>query len=477
MENVSLVSPTFSWVRGKCVGKGSFGTVSLGVSQPDGRVFAVKSVDRKMGLSNQLEALENEIRILRLVSSPYVVGFLGDDITCETSMTSYRNLHMEYLPGGTVNDLPYRYGGKGDDVDERFVRYCTWCVVNALKCVHSRGIVHCDVKGENILVGSNSSIAKLADFGSAIKISGDTRRDVIVPRGSPLWMAPEVIRQESQGPESDVWSLGCTVIEMITGNPAWEDHGINTLSLIGYSDTLPEFPTQLSEIGCDFLEKCLRSDPSRRWNCDQLLQHPFLSSASPNIKVSDSSPRCVLDWINSGFEEEEEEDEIGFDFENSAKERIGKLASSLEVKWESEGWVEIRSLASETEPETGEGEGTILEYQGFLWTEEEIELGTTPEYSDSLTPKTERANSEIRSSGGTSPSGASVCDQSKCEVRREAGSSCPHGSQKRVKLMAWKRGIRINSFCNLLVLSNYYYTLPNPLNKLRFFFKLCKYDS
>ncbi|PRQ34557.1 putative mitogen-activated protein kinase kinase kinase STE-STE11 family [Rosa chinensis] len=182
-------------------------------------------------------------------------------------------------------------------------------------------------------------------------MSGDGCRGRISPRGSPLWMAPEVISGEYQGPESDVWSLGCTVIEMVTGKPAWEDEGMETLSRIGLSGGLPEFPTRLSETGRDFLDKCLRRDPEERWSCDQLLQHPFLASVSPNA-AADSSPRCVLDWVNSEFEDDEyENDEESCSIhEDSAKERIGKLASNSGVDWElSDGWTVVRGAVEVVE--------------------------------------------------------------------------------------------------------------------------------
>ncbi|XP_059430742.1 mitogen-activated protein kinase kinase kinase 17-like [Corylus avellana] len=422
-----------SWVRGKCVGKGSFGTVTLGVNVPDGAVFAVKSVDRNSGLPGHVEALENEIRILRSLSSPYVVGFLGDDVTYESPTTSFRNLHMEYLPAGTVAKrcVP--------DVDERTVRSYTWCVVSALKYVHSRSIVHCDVKGRNILVGPSLNSAKLADFGSAIESSWETRGVPIVPRGSPLWMAPEVIRREFQGPESDVWSLGCTVIEMVTGKPAWEDHGADTLSRIGFSDDLPEFPARLSELGRDFLEKCLRRDPKKRWSCDQLLQHPFLSSSAfPNSVVIDSSPRCVLDWVNSEFEEYGSEengpspncDSDSQSYETSARDRIGKLATTAWKNWESDGWVEVRALACDTVAAGGscsgdEGEGTSTEDPEMMRTGEETagtSARTSLEYSNSggwllLVIRLKDSNNNFQCDSGFG-----------CACR--AGSPCRCGTQK-----------------------------------------------
>ncbi|KDO66938.1 hypothetical protein CISIN_1g0427461mg, partial [Citrus sinensis] len=283
--------------------------------------------------------------------------YLGDDVSYEapTTSSSCRNLHLEYLPGGTVSDLATTLNAYADEIT---LRSHTYCIVSALKYLHSRNIVHCDVKGKNVLVGPNSSFVKLADFGAAGEATvSDTRGVKIQPRGSPLWMAPEVVRGECQGPESDVWSLGCTIIEMVTGKPAWEDFGANTLSRIGFSDELPRFPTQSSELGRDFLDKCLRREPGERWSCDQLLKHPFLQSVSPSDAntVAESSPRCVLDWVNSEFEEEGTSDDEKL--EASARERMGKLAGSSGAIWEPNGWVAVRG----GDDEVVEG-GTRREY-------------------------------------------------------------------------------------------------------------------
>ena len=123
----SSQSPTASWIRGKCIGRGAFGSVSIGVDKSDGGVFAVKSVDLAACHPSQAEAIENEIRILRSLSSPYVVKYLNDDYTAPC-----RNLHVEYLPGGTAAEY-------ADDVDESVIQSRTWCVASALKYIHSSG--------------------------------------------------------------------------------------------------------------------------------------------------------------------------------------------------------------------------------------------------------------------------------------------------------------------------------------------------
>ncbi|KAF1869145.1 hypothetical protein Lal_00048426 [Lupinus albus] len=377
-----------SWVRGKCIGKGAFGTVDIAVDKSNGQVFAVKSVDLKTGLPGQIEALENEIKILRQMNSPHVINILGDDITCEGT-TSYQNLHLEYMPGGTVGDMDHA------DVDELLVRRYARCLVHALRHVHERGFVHCDVKGRNVLLAGEGSVAKLADFGSAVEFTGG---DHVLPRGSPMWMAPEVIRREYQGPESDVWSLGCTVIEMVTGRMPWEDDGFDTLSRIGFSGELPEFPAELSELGCDFLEKCLRRERKERWSCDQLLQHPFLVMDSSN-NVTESSPRCVLDWFDSEFtESEEEEKELDSESENSAKGRISKLATGVRVNWEIEGWVEVRAIMSPEVELSTTMEG--CEDEKEIGADREIgNVGSGLEYSDSGGLGNGRVKREMRRNG------------------------------------------------------------------------------
>ncbi|XP_057789897.1 mitogen-activated protein kinase kinase kinase 18-like [Salvia miltiorrhiza] len=333
-----------SWLRGSCIGRGAYGTVSAAVDTATGHVFAVKSVDLGTASPSQVEALESEITILRSLSSPFIVKYLGDDTTTEGSPA--RNLHMEYLPAGTAADLA--------DPGEDDVASYAWCLVSALSYLHSRGIVHCDVKGRNVLLGPSPGSAKLADLGSAMYAS--TAGGGVAARGSPLWMAPEAIRGERQGPESDVWSLGCTVIEMLTGKPAWD----GSVCRIGYSDELPLFPTGLSAAGADFLEKCLRRDYARRWSCDQLLQHPFIAMGSRKDVADHWSPRCVLDCFSCDFHEEEQENDDD-DGEIVGLERIGGLVSGAGENWESDGWLLVREQS-----DGGGGGGICSEYSDWV---------------------------------------------------------------------------------------------------------------
>ncbi|KAI4994667.1 hypothetical protein ZWY2020_034308 [Hordeum vulgare] len=326
------------WTRGKCIGKGAFGTVHLAVHRATGRAFAVKSVDAKGGApaAAAMACLETEIRILRRLCSPYVVAYLGDDATAAS-----RNLHMELVSGGCAADA----GGLGERAARRVLRR----VAAALHYLHDvAGVVHGDVKGRNVLVGGGGAGyggSKLADFGAARLVSEPAPRG---PRGTPAWMAPEVARGGASTPPSDVWSLGCTAVELLTGKRPWSEIGgaleVGELLLhIGYGGKRPELPARLSEACNDFLDKCLRRDAGERWSCEQLLRHPFLTADPHDAGEPSPSPRAVLDWAAASdsdtdassdcHPEADIEDEVII--MASAKARIAELASDTPRP----GWV------------------------------------------------------------------------------------------------------------------------------------------
>lgn len=345
------------WLRGKCIGKGAFGTVHLAVDRATGQAFAVKSVDAKAAPAAALACLETEITILRRLSSPYVVAHLGDGATAST-----RDLHMELLPGGTAAEAAATKGGLG----ERAARGVLSRVVAALRYLHDdAGVVHGDVKGRNVLLGCDADEccgggAKLADFGAARMLaSDDVSRG---PRGTPAWMAPEVARGGAATPASDVWSLGCTALELLTGKRPWSELGGavaevgELLFLIGFGGTRPAVPAHLSDACRDFIDKCLRRDAGQRWTCDQLLRHPFLSSDAAHDGAGEPSPypspRAVLDWaavsdsdsealVDDELEEPEAEEAMA-----RAKGRVAELAASngpraawgTSATWEADTW-------------------------------------------------------------------------------------------------------------------------------------------
>ena len=209
--------------------------------------------------------------------------------------------------------------------------------MEGLANLHVQGIIHCDIKGQNLLISSSS--VKIADFGLARKLSDDVGIDSTLPskidargtsrsssdfKGTPFWMAPEALQGVEQSFPSDIWSLGCTVVEMCQGCPPWVNlplSFVSVISKIACSDENPPLPEDLSEEGKDFLDKCFQRDPRKRWTASQLLHHPFLkvppaANDAPGLCLytSPPSPRSTLDSgvLSGSLSMDSEDDEDGF---------------------------------------------------------------------------------------------------------------------------------------------------------------------
>lgn len=302
------------WLRGSPLGAGSFGTVSLAFNLDDRSLFAVKSAPYSP--SPQLLSLQNEHRILGSLNSPHIVRCLGADVAFCGNFP-WLNLFLEYMQGGSIADLIKVSGGR---IDETLARAYTRAILEGLCYLHKQGVVHSDIKGQNILLGAGGE-AKIADFGAAKRI---TLQNEISPslnlRGTPLWMAPEVLQGVEQGTPADIWSLGCTLVEMLQGRPPWgcskenltgSDMASLLIKIARTHENPPLVDISLSTEAKDFLDKCFQRDPNERFTAEQLLTHPFVmikEIGARNRIARQPSPRSTLDFyeeISDGESEPE----------------------------------------------------------------------------------------------------------------------------------------------------------------------------
>ncbi|KAG0529566.1 hypothetical protein BDA96_05G109600 [Sorghum bicolor] len=264
-----LPSRSLQWKKGKLLGSGTFGQVYMGFNSEGGQMCAIKEVKVISDDSNSKECLRQlnqEIMLLRELSHPNIVQYYGSDLCNETL-----SVYLEYVSGGSIHKLLQEYGPFGEAV----LRNYTAQILSGLAYLHGRNTVHRDIKGANILVDPNGDI-KLADFGMAKHISAYT--SIKSFKGSPYWMAPEVIMNSNGYSLSvDIWSLGCTILEMATAKPPWSQYeGVAAIFKIGNSKDIPDIPDHLSSEAKSFLKLCLQRDPAARPTAAQLMDHPFV---------------------------------------------------------------------------------------------------------------------------------------------------------------------------------------------------------
>jgi mitogen-activated protein kinase kinase kinase len=190
---------------------------------------------------------------------------------------------VEYCPGSLERIL-----SQGRIQDEEILKKYTHHILRGLDYLHSHEIVHHDVKPSNILFDPEGVI-KLVDFGAAeLK-----PRNQVVPSekggfvliGTARFLSPEAVRNERKAPiySHDIWALGCTLLQMATGNPPWDDFDNDwaVMFQIGLN-RLPDFPSksEISDLGLEFIRACLTPDPVERPTAAQLLEHLWILDTS-----------------------------------------------------------------------------------------------------------------------------------------------------------------------------------------------------
>ncbi|KAJ8418785.1 hypothetical protein AAFF_G00002840 [Aldrovandia affinis] len=262
-----------NWRLGKLLGRGAFGEVYLCYDADTGRELAAKQVPfdpECQETSKEVNALECEIQLLKNLRHERIVQYYGCLRDPEHKKLS---IFVEFMAGGSIKDQLKAYGALTEKVTRRYTRQ----ILQGVFYLHSNMIVHRDIKGANILRDSSGNV-KLGDFGASKRIqticmSGTGIKSVT---GTPYWMSPEVISGEGYGRKADVWSVACTVVEMLTQKPPWaEFEAMAAIFKIATQPTKPVLPESVSDSCRDFLRQVFVEE-KRRPTAEGLLSHPFV---------------------------------------------------------------------------------------------------------------------------------------------------------------------------------------------------------
>ncbi|KAJ6736669.1 MAP KINASE KINASE KINASE SSK2-RELATED-RELATED [Salix viminalis] len=271
------------WQKGKLIGRGTFGSVYVASNRETGALCAMKEVEMfpdDPKSAESIKQLEQEIKVLSQLKHPNIVQYYGSEILDDKFY-----IYLEYVHPGSINKYVREHCGA---ITESVVRNFSRHIVSGLAFLHSMKTIHRDIKGANLLVDA-SGVVKLADFGMAKLLTGQAA-DLSL-KGSPYWMAPELMQAVMHTGSSsdlalavDIWSLGCTIIEMFTGKPPWSEYE-GAAAMFKVMRDSPSIPEVLSPEGKDFLHCCFQRNPAERPSATMLLEHRWLKN-SQQLDVS-----------------------------------------------------------------------------------------------------------------------------------------------------------------------------------------------
>ncbi|KAL7424557.1 Protein kinase of the Mitotic Exit Network [Cryptotrichosporon argae] len=278
---------------GNCIGRGQFGSVYRSLNLGTGQMVAIKRIRLSGMKEKEVRDVMREVELLRRLSHPSIVKYEGMSRDDE-----YLNIVLEFVENGSLGQTLKAFGV----FPEKLVSSYVAKILEGLDYLHSQGVVHCDLKAANILSTKNGNI-KLSDFGVSLNMravedmaheAGTKGRDGGSDiAGTPNWMAPEVIKLAGASPASDIWSLGCTIIELLTGRPPYADVG-NSMSVLFriVEDDMPPLPEGMSAPLQDFMQLCFTKEPQDRPTAARLFEHEWVQAGNPeiNLRPMDSVP-------------------------------------------------------------------------------------------------------------------------------------------------------------------------------------------
>jgi mitogen-activated protein kinase kinase kinase ANP1 len=265
------------WKKGALIGEGAYGKVYECLNLETGELHAVKHIQLS-GTPEQIYRevyhLKKEIIMLKNLYHKNIIQYLYTDINAECNGV---DIMMEYVSGGSMRRLLNKFGKFEETMAAVYISQ----VLEGLKYLHEEGIIHRDIKSANILV-TQDGVIKLSDFGASKKLKSDFiyEKDEICKslKGSPYWMAPEVARRTGHTFSADIWSVGCVMIEMLTGKAPWSSvsRSVKEILQLIISGRTPPIPKNISAECTTFIEACLQENYLNRPSASDLLKHRFI---------------------------------------------------------------------------------------------------------------------------------------------------------------------------------------------------------
>lgn len=286
-EEKEETDPFSQIARGEKIGDGPYGQVFECFHRVTGKVLAMKVLkfakDQPDLLKKQLAVIHKEMDKLKNLTHDNLVKYYGARSNIADGTIE---ILMEKVPGGNLANLFKNYSKFDEQLLSRFLVQ----IVNALGYLHENNVKHRNLKAANILI-TVDAVVKISDYGFAkILRIPDSHAIKHVPMPNfPLqtviWTAPEVLLEGNETTACDVWSLACTVIEILSKKPPWDgqyNKFIDFINMLGDKNMFPKFPPSISPICDEFLHAALNRDPTKRPTMEALQNNAFVQGLHPD---------------------------------------------------------------------------------------------------------------------------------------------------------------------------------------------------
>eukprot|EP00004_Rigifila_ramosa_P012333 TRINITY_DN2665_c0_g1_i1.p1 TRINITY_DN2665_c0_g1~~TRINITY_DN2665_c0_g1_i1.p1 ORF type:complete len:437 (-),score=79.93 TRINITY_DN2665_c0_g1_i1:5-1132(-) len=264
----------------KVIGEGAFGKVRLAVDTNTGEEVAVKTYHLAKLQPVELERIRREVAALRVVSHPNVIK-LAEAIE-EKGKRIF--LVLQLARGGDLLDYVDERGRLDEATTCRFFVQ----IVEGLACCHAHGIVHRDLKLENVLLDNDDRTCLITDFGLSNSVAGDSAEMLRTICGTPIYRPPEMLRDQPYTAAVDVWALGVMVYSMLHGSfPFYE----TSLPLLFQRILAGKYPAPRygSADAQDMIRRLLTPDPRKRITIPEIRLHPFYLTGAA-LLAADAAP-------------------------------------------------------------------------------------------------------------------------------------------------------------------------------------------